>query len=98
MLPYCDVLKTIGYNPPTSSVVEAIYMLNHSISSMQSSLPTLLNLDPPKIGSPGTNFCEIIGPPEKFIPPWGSCPVKAQRLKSMHVRGREGAKVHVRSV
>ena len=59
--------------------------------------PVTFNLDPPKIGSPGTNFSEIFGPPPKNLfhykgqrhegkPVHASCPEGAK--ENQHVRVR----------
>ena len=57
--------------------------------------PVTFNLDPPKIGSPGTNVSEIFGPPPKNLFHY-----KGQRHegKSVHASGPQGTKEnqHVR--
>ena len=41
---------------------------------------------------PPNQFSEIIGHP------WDIHPAKAQKVKSVHVRGQEGAKIHMRHI
>ena len=53
-------------------------------------VPVTFNLDPPKIGSPGTNFFEIFGPPLKICSHYKGQPHKG---KSVHVSSPEGTKV-----